>query len=109
MGEEQFSNQYGECYFSNLSYQKYYVDVWEASHDNWYLGEDDPGKWIETQELPGGWDHTFIAYVNYYEPTAKKSATVTRPATRKLRTPANGSGADWPEKDNKFSIKKEKK
>jgi PKD repeat protein len=109
VGEEQFSNQYGECYFSNLSYHKYYVDVWEASHDNWYLGEDNPEQWIETQQLPGGWDHTFIAYVNYYEPTAKKSASLTRPATRELRAPMKSSIDNLPLKENKFSIKKEKK
>lgn len=107
VGDEQFTNGYGKCYFSNLSYQRYYVDVWATNYDNWSLGETDPGTWIETQMLPGGWDHTFVAYVNYYE-TVKKNAPTSRPATRELRTPVK-PGAELPLRENKYSFEKEKR
>ncbi len=70
---ELFTNSAGECVFDGLSYQRYYVDVLEANHDNYLLAEEDIG-WIETQELPGAYYHTFIAYVDYYE-SGKKSTS----------------------------------
>jgi len=106
VGDEQFTNSVGECMFTGLSYQRYYVDVWEANHDNWLLGEDHI-DWIETQELPGGYDHTFIAFVEYYETTAKKSLS-TRPATRDFRSGERTPGAPRVLKENKISEPKEK-
>ena len=70
---ELFTNSAGECVFDGLSYQRYYVDVWEANHDNYLLAEDDI-VWIETRELYGADYHTFIAYVDYYE-IGKKSTS----------------------------------
>ncbi len=72
---EQYTNTSGEVYFEGLSFQRYYVDVWEQSHHNYWLAEDDV-LFIETQMLPGDYDHTFIAYVDY-DPDMKKSATVS--------------------------------
>lgn len=66
VGGEQFTNNEGSCWFEGLSSQKYYVDVYyridNEGYVNWLLGEEDI-YWVETQELPGGYDHTFIAYV----------------------------------------------
>jgi PKD repeat protein len=106
---EEFTNDYGECYFSGLSYQRYYVDVYEESHVNWLLGEEDPYRWIETQKLPGGWDHTFIAYVDYVT-WEKKSAgrPAERPSLENLKNQLKGAGAERPRKENKVSVKKER-
>ena len=68
---ELFTNQYGEVTFANLSYQHYYVDVWEANHDNYQLAAEDVG-FIETDPLKGAYYQIFIAYVDYY-PDGKKS------------------------------------
>jgi hypothetical protein len=107
---EEFTNKYGEAYFSGLSYKKYYVDVYEANHVNWILGEENPQKWIETQMLPGGWDHTFIAYVDYVT-WEKKSAgrPAQRPSIDELRSQLKNAGAERPDKENKVSIKMERK
>ncbi len=64
--DEQFTNRYGECTFEGLSSRKYYVDVYyqlgNEGYVNWLLGEDDI-VWVETQEVMGEYDQTFIAYV----------------------------------------------
>ena len=73
MAVEGFSNSVGEVTFDNLSYQRYYVDVWEANHDNYTLAGEDVG-FIETAELEGIYYWTFDALVDYY-PNGKKSAT----------------------------------
>jgi PKD repeat protein len=62
--DEQFTNQYGEATFDGLSYQRYYVDVWEANHDNYTLAAEDVG-WIETPMLLGTSLWEFYAYVDY--------------------------------------------
>lgn len=104
MVDEQFTNGVGECMFTGLSFQRYYVDVWETDHDNYQLAEEDVG-FIETQLLEPGYDHTFIAWVDYYEPTAKKSTS--RSAQKELMM-KEGSGKKRPLRENKFSEKKEK-
>ena len=85
MVAEAFTDSYGECFFTNLSYQRYYVDVWEAHHDNYTLASEDVG-WIETDMLDGSYYWTFTAMVDYY---AKKSAAVgERPAKTLKAAPA---------------------
>jgi len=108
--DEQFTNQNGVCQFAGLSYQRYYVDVYEDNHVNWILGEEDPYRWIETQDLPGGWDHTFIAYVDFV--TWEKKSTgrpAQRPSVGSLREQLKSAPAARPERENKFSVKREKK
>ncbi len=84
VGGEQFTNRYGECMFEGLSSQKYYVDVYyrvgNEGYVNWLLGEEDIG-WVETQEVMGGYDHTFIAYVEAVTFDDQKKST-GRPAIR---------------------------
>ncbi len=107
---EEFTDQTGRCYFTGLSYTRYYVDVYEEDHVNWLLGEEDLYRWAETQMLPGGWDHTFIAYVDYV--TWEKKSTgrpAERPSIEQLKGQLKSAGAPRPEKENKFSVKKEKK
>ena len=114
--DEQFTNRYGACYFENLSYQKYYVDVYyqvgNEGYINWLLGEDDPIKWVETQQLPGGWDHTFIAYVEYvtFDPV-KKSADRSgiRPPREEVKRSIQSTPSERPVRENKSSVKTDRK
>jgi hypothetical protein len=69
---EGFTNQYGETVFSNLNSQRYYVDVWEEQHHNYWLAEEDAG-WIETHELIPNEMNTFFAYVDFVEEPLKSS------------------------------------
>ncbi len=114
-GKEEFTNSAGVCYFDNLSYQEYYVDVYyrvgNEGYVNWLLGEEDV-FFIETQQLPGGFDHTFIAYVEPVTFDEKKSATtstgrpVIRPPLRDPGTTLKSAGAERNHKENKFSEKR---
>jgi hypothetical protein len=79
--EEVFTTPLGKCVFEGLNYQRYYVDVWEADHDNYNLAAEDV-TFIETQPLEPGYIHDFIAYVDYYEPG--KKAVLTRIGKKKL-------------------------
>ena len=115
VGGEQFTNSYGECMFEGLSSQIYYVDVYyrvgNEGYVNWLLGEEDIG-WVETQEVTGGYDHTFIAYVDAVTFDDQKKST-GRPAVRPpLRdvSQMKGTGAgDRSPRENKFSTKIERK
>jgi len=73
---EGYTNSVGEVTFDGLSYQRYYIDVWEAFHDNYTLAGEDIG-WIETEMLEGIYLWTFEALVDYY-PGGKKSASTER-------------------------------
>ncbi len=80
---EGFTNQYGEVIFSNLNSQRYYVDVWEEFHHNYWLAEEDVG-FIETDVLiPNDLNH-FLAYVDYDDGTLKSSSGRDR-SVMKLR------------------------
>jgi hypothetical protein len=83
MEVEGFTNASGVVTFVDLpANQQYYVDVWEADHDNYMLAEEDV-KWIETQLLRPGTFNTFVAYVDYYEPG--KKAAVSRKELKIIR------------------------
>jgi hypothetical protein len=69
---EGFTNQYGETVFTHLNSQRYYIDVWETNHHNYWLAEEDVG-WIETDVLVPNEMNTFIAYVDYTGPALKSS------------------------------------
>lgn len=96
---ELFTNQYGEVTFANLSYQRYYVDVWEQNHDNYQLAAEDVG-WIETQMLEGAYYQTFIAYVDYYADGKKSTA---RSSDKAAIMEEGGSGMQRQPADNKLS------
>lgn len=85
---EAYTNSVGECTFDNLSYQRYYVDVYDAFHDNVLLAGEDVG-WIETDMLEGLYLWTFNAYVDYY-PGGKKSTASGERAERTLEAPITG-------------------
>jgi hypothetical protein len=115
VGGEQFTNSYGECLFEGLSYQKYYVDVYyqlgNEGYVNWLLGKDDI-LWVETQEVSGGWDHTFIAYVEAVTFDNQKKSTgrpVVRPAPGDVHPIYKGAATNRSARENKISIQKERK
>lgn len=83
MVAEAFTDSYGECFFENLSYQSYYVDVWEANHDNYTLAADGV-EWIMTEMLDGSYYWTFDAKVDYY-PNGKKSAVSGERSAKTLK------------------------
>jgi len=101
--EDYWTNNYGICTIEGLSYQRYYVDVWvNEGYNNWGLGLESV-DWIETQMLAGGYDNTFIAYVDFYD-TGKKSASRTRPENIKAG-PKDAASSDLL-RDNKISVPK---
>lgn len=80
---EGFTDSNGEVTFAGLiPGRKYYVDVWEANHDNYTLASEDV-SYIETQSLLSNQMNYFTALVDYYPP-AKKSS-VTRKEQKRLR------------------------
>ncbi len=63
---EGFTDSEGKVVFSNLKNIVYYVDVWEAKHDNYALRNEDVG-FIRTPEIMPHKINRFIAYVDYVE------------------------------------------
>jgi hypothetical protein len=88
-----------------------YYRVGNEGYVNWLLGEEDI-EWVETQLLPGGYDHTFIAYVDFVTfDDQKKSAgrPLVRPPLQELNRSTEKSAGRTPLKENKFSVEKERK
>jgi hypothetical protein len=84
---ELFTNSIGECTFTGLSYKRYYIDVWEANHDNEQLGLED-AVWIETPMLEGVYVWTFEAMVDYYADGKKAAVAGERPPTTLKAAPS---------------------
>lgn len=78
---EGFTNQYGETVFSHLDQQRYYIDVWETNHHNYWLAEEDVG-FIETPIMIPHELNSFIAWVDYTGPALKSSAGRDRSMAR---------------------------
>jgi len=70
---EAFTDNEGVALFTDLNEQRYYVDVWEQDHHNYWLAEEDI-KWIETHVLVPNEMNTFFAYVDWVEPEPMKSS-----------------------------------
>lgn len=87
MVAEAFTDSNGECTFTNLSYQEYFIDVWEAYHHNWDLAAEDV-EFIKTPMLEGAYYWTFEALVDYFPDGAKKSAIGERPQKSLKAAPA---------------------
>lgn len=59
---EGFTDQYGIVVFANLALDDYFVDVWEAEHDNFTLGYSD--EWyIQTPDVLPNTINRFVAWV----------------------------------------------
>lgn len=63
---EGFTDQDGKVVFADLKKIVYYVDVWEANHDNYSLRDDDVG-FIRTPEVIPNKINRFIAWVDYVD------------------------------------------
>ena len=63
MVSEGFTDKDGKVVFSELDNMVYYVDVWEATHDNYALRDEDVG-FIRTPEIMPNKINRFIAYVD---------------------------------------------
>lgn len=63
MVSEGFTDKDGIVVFSGLDFIVYYVDVWEANHDNYALRDEDVG-FIRTPEIMPNKINRFIAYVD---------------------------------------------
>jgi len=61
---EGFTNNSGKVVFSGLGSFIYYVDVWEADHNNYALRDEDAG-FIRTDQIRPNEINRFIAYVDY--------------------------------------------
>jgi PKD repeat protein len=110
---EGFTDANGIVVFSGLDPFVYYVDVWEANHDNYDLRNEDIG-FIRTSEILPHQINRFVALVDYVV-TAKGTERglrkpVIRSIQRKVDTalqPAPGSGLqDWKELYDRRVIKK---
>jgi hypothetical protein len=63
MVNEGLTDADGKVVFSDLEKMVYYIDVWEATHDNYALKEEDTG-FIRTPEIIPNAINRFIAYVD---------------------------------------------
>ena len=85
---EGFTNTQGRVIFTNLTAnRRYYVDVWEANHDNYELAADDVG-FIETEVVLPNRMNYFTALVDYYE-TGKKSQSDRKSLKKSAKERAN--------------------
>jgi hypothetical protein len=66
MVNEGFTDSDGKVVFADLDNIVHYVDVWEATHDNYTLKEEDIG-FIRTPEIIPNKINRFIAYVDYVD------------------------------------------
>jgi PKD repeat protein len=66
MISEGFTDANGVVIFANLDPFVYYVDVWEATHDNYTLRDEDVG-FIRTPEVLPHQINRFIAWVDYVD------------------------------------------
>jgi PKD repeat protein len=67
-----YTDNDGIVVFSGLDDQSYYLDVWEAHHDNYTLAAEDVA-WIETNVLSNTEINYFTAWVDYYDTKKSKS------------------------------------
>ncbi len=104
MVNEGFTDADGKAVFSDLDYIVYYVDVWEATHDNYTLKSEDVG-FIRTSEIMPNKINRFIAYVDYVEHskgTAKRDRTVVikkieRKSTDRMQPVVSSDTSGWQE------------
>lgn len=73
---EDSTNFSGEVVFNGLSHLSYYVEVVEASHNNFTLKTEDI-QYIETRPLQPF--HLFVAYVDLLDGGSKKASRVHNP------------------------------
>jgi hypothetical protein len=99
---EGFTDANGNVVFADLDNISYYLDVWEATHDNYALKDEDVG-FIRTSEIMPHMINRFIAYVDYVDhgkgESRRGSAIIIKklervPAAKYQPAPYSDSG-DW--------------
>jgi hypothetical protein len=107
---EAFTDQNGVAVFSNLSPYVYYVDVWEATHDNYALRGEDVGFIRTPQVLP----YTitgFIAYVDVANHSSGRGnrnmiiKKLERKSSEKILIPPYSGTQNWQEFYNRRVVK----
>jgi PKD repeat protein len=63
---EGFTDADGKVVFADLDNVVYYADVWETTHDNYALKDEDVG-FVRTPEIVPNKINRFIAYVDYVD------------------------------------------
>lgn len=63
---EGYTDTEGKVVFCDLNKAVYFVDVWEADHDNYSLRDEDIG-FIRTSEIKPNTINRFIAYVDFVD------------------------------------------
>lgn len=109
---EGFADADGIAVFSNLDPFVYYVDVWEATHDNYTLRNEDVG-FVRTPEILPHKINRFIAYVDvadHGKGTARGTRDVIikkleRRAVDKRQPDADSGTENWQELYNRSSGK----
>jgi PKD repeat protein len=99
---EAFTDLNGVAVFSNLNSYVFYVDVWEATHDNYTLRGEDVGFIRTPQVLP----HTitgFIAYVDVADHSSGRGnrnmiiKKLERKSAEKILVPSYSGTQNWQE------------
>jgi len=111
--DEGYTDEEGKVVFADLPRSVYYVDVWEATHDNYTLRNEDVG-FIETPEIIPHRINRFIAYVDYVDhgkgAARRENAMVIKKLVRKssdkVQPVASNDTADWKALYDKREIKK---
>jgi PKD repeat protein len=101
---EGFTDTDGKVVFADLDKLVYYVDVWEATHDNYSLRDEDVG-FIRTTEVIPHKINRFVAYVDYVDHgkgEARRDRTmvirkIERKATDKKQPAATSDISGWQE------------
>lgn len=96
---EGYTDDDGIIVFANLEPQRYYVDVYEANHDNWLLREEDVG-FIMTGIIVPHQINWFIAWVDYYDTKSgegRRDKSLIKKSERKItdKVPVSPLKEDW--------------
>ena len=113
MVNEGFTDSDGKVVFSDLDNIVFYIDVWEATHDNYALKDEDIG-FIRTPEIRPNKINRFIAYVDYVDHgkgIARRDGSVIikkleRKSVDKKQPEASMDTTGWQELYNKRAVKK---
>jgi PKD repeat protein len=99
---EGWTDDYGIIVFANLDPQIYYVDVWEANHNNYLLRSEDVG-FIMTGTIYAHEINWFIAWVDVFEEKGADGRRdksyvikkIERKVTDKGQVPVSPLSEDW--------------
>jgi hypothetical protein len=113
MVSEGFTDSEGKVVFADLDNIVYYVDVWEATHDNYALKGEDVG-FIRTSEIMPNKINRFIAYVDYVDHgkgEARRDRTMVikkleRKSSDKKQPEVSSDTSGWQSLYNKRAINK---